>query len=503
MLNKLEISIIFIYIGEAMKSLKNLICSLIFVLSATVFAESRNALLIANAKYENFGSLTTPIKEARDLKKTLETLGFSVTIIENASLDTMQDAIDTFSSKLQNQGGIGFFHYGGHAVQMNGENYLIPCNAAIPDEKKVKTRALCVDDVMASMNAETNIVVLDACRNNPLPSSIGRSANRGLVLTVEHPKNSIIIYSAQPGNVAQDGVFTPILTKKLLEKKELGSILRDVRREVNQITKGQQNPGSYDELTSEVYLAGYVTNEQNTIVEKKPSIAIVEKPMPLVNNQTIDSLLLGAKMIDIPNKNYQMMNTEVTQKLYKSIMGENPSYFKADDLPVENVSWYDAIYFCNKLSEKCGLTSVYAVDGKTYVDSWKYTPHKSDSIKGVITQNTKANGFRLPTNDEWEYAAKGGQKYSYAGSNSIDLVAWYDGNSGSKTHSVSKKQANDYGIYDMSGNVWEWVWDSYNNYRYACGGSWYSVDYCRIDSKERNYAYNQRSYLGFRTVRSR
>jgi len=484
-----------------MKSLKNLICLLLFILSVSVFAESRNALLIANAKYQNFGNLSTPVKEARDLKKTLEILGFSVTIIENASLDTMQEAIDSFSSKLQNQGGIGFFHYGGHAVQVNGINYLIPCNAVIPDEKKVKSRSLCVDDVMASMSAETNIVVLDACRNNPLPSSSGRSVNRGLVLTIEHPKNSIIIYSAQPGNVAQDGVFTPVLTKKLLEKKELGSILRDVRREVSKMTNGQQNPGAYDELTSEVYLAGYEVNTQNTVVEK--TTISVENSLPFLKNQTIEALLLGSKMIDIPNKKYQMMNTEVTQKLYKSIMNENPSYFKGDDLPVENVSWYDAIYFCNKLSEKCGLTPVYAVDGKTYVESWQYIPHKSDSIEGEITQNTKADGFRLPTNDEWEYAAKGGQKYSYAGGNSVDTVAWYDGNSGGKTHSVAQKAPNNYGLYDMSGNVCEWVWNPYNSYRYDRGGSWFGVDYCRIDNKEFNHSYNQRSYLGFRIVRSK
>ena len=208
-------------------------------------------------------------------------------------------------------------------------------------------------------------------------------------------------------------------------------------------------------------------------------------------------------MIDIPNKKYQMMNTEVTQKLYKSIMNENPSYFKGDDLPVENVSWYDAIYFCNKLSEKCGLTPVYAVDGKTYVESWQYIPHKSDSIEGEITQNTKADGFRLPTNDEWEYAAKGGQKYSYAGGNSVDTVAWYDGNSGGKTHSVAQKAPNNYGLYDMSGNVCEWVWNPYNSYRYDRGGSWFGVDYCRIDNKEFNHSYNQRSYLGFRIVRSK
>ena len=251
--------------------MKKLLFVLLALLSVNTFAEPRNALLIANAKYQNFGSLATPVKEARDLKKTLETLGFSVTIVENASLEQMQEAVDSFGTKLQKQGGIGFFHYGGHAVQVNGVNYLIPVNADIPDEKKVKIRTLCVDEITTSMNADTNIIVLDACRNNPLPASSGRSASRGLVLSVEHPKNSIIIYSAQPNNVAQDGVFTPILTKCLLEKKELGAVLRDVRREVANMTDGKQNPGEYNELTSEVYLAGYetTTEQQTTTVVKQ------------------------------------------------------------------------------------------------------------------------------------------------------------------------------------------------------------------------------------------
>lgn len=128
---------------------------------------------------------------------------------------------------------------------------------------------------------------------------------------------------------------------------------------------------------------------------------------------------------------YYIGKTEVTQALWKAVMGSNPSYFKGDDLPVECVSWDDCQEFIRKLNSLTG------------------------------------QHFRLPTEAEWEFACRGGNNslgYKYSGSDNIDNVAWYDGNSGDKTHPVATKSANELGIYDMSGNVWEWCCDWYGDY---------------------------------------
>lgn len=209
-----------------------------------------------------------------------------------------------------------------------------------------------------------------------------------------------------------------------------------------------------------------------------------------------------SQFVNIPGKNFAMLKTEVTQKLYETVMGENPSYYEGEDNPVEKVSWYDAIYFCNKLSSQKGLTPVYSVDGVTDVAKWNYTPHNGNSIRGTIKQNSNATGYRLPTKEEWQYAAKGGQNYTYAGSNDIDEVAWYSGNSGYRTQSVAQKAPNGYGIYDMSGNVWEWVWDAdeyYSSGCYNCGGSY---DYaCEVSYSDWDYASSPDYNRGFRVVR--
>jgi formylglycine-generating enzyme required for sulfatase activity len=215
---------------------------------------------------------------------------------------------------------------------------------------------------------------------------------------------------------------------------------------------------------------------------------------------------------------FYMGKYEVTQAEYEAVMGTNPSHFKGANLPVENVSWYDAVEFCNRLSQREGLTPAYTID-KSQSDP--NNKGEYDTVRWLVTWNPNANGYRLPTEAEWEYAAKGGNgspgNYTYSGSNSADAVAWYSGNSGGTTQPVGTKERNSLGIYDMSGNVWEWCWDWYGNYasgtqndprgpsgagRVLRGGSW--PDSAAIVRSAYRY-YDTPSYrnyyIGFRLVR--
>jgi hypothetical protein len=227
-----------------------------FLLSTPSFA-AKEALLIANAEYTNFGKLPNPIPDARKLADSLRQIGFQVALVENADREQMIDALGSFEERLKASRGIAFFHYGGHGVQVNGRNYLIPANADIPDEKRVATRAVELDEVMTALDASgsaVNIVVLDACRDNPLPAST-RSATRGLSVVQSKPKNSIIIYAAEAGSKAQDGLFTPILASAITAPgRSITDVVMQVRRQVNEQSGGTQTPGEYNQLFDPIVL---------------------------------------------------------------------------------------------------------------------------------------------------------------------------------------------------------------------------------------------------------
>ncbi|HNT52293.1 MAG TPA: SUMF1/EgtB/PvdO family nonheme iron enzyme [Candidatus Syntrophosphaera sp.] len=223
---------------------------------------------------------------------------------------------------------------------------------------------------------------------------------------------------------------------------------------------------------------------------------------------------------------------EVTQAEWTAIMGSNPSNFVGNNLPVEMVSFYSVLAYCNKRSIAEGLTPAYTIKGSTNPTVWGDIPTVNDADWNAAVCNLDANGYRLPTEAEWEYAARGGVNtpdYQYSGSNTVGDVAWFVDNANATSHVVGGKTANGLGIYDMSGNVQEWVWDWYlidyystspysdptgpatagpTNHRVIRGGSWEQtalfsqVSYRNRGSSEKGMDKVSNSRLGFRVVRT-
>ena len=209
---------------------------------------------------------------------------------------------------------------------------------------------------------------------------------------------------------------------------------------------------------------------------------------------------------------FEIATTETTQELWSSVMVSNPSKFRIPGKPVDSVSWLDAVRFCNALSMQEGLESAYDIKGSE------------------VEWNSEANGYRLPTEAEWEYAARSGSsgadpsvplaKAFYSGSPEADKVAWYDKNSAKSSQPVGSKSPNELGLFDMSGNVWEWCWDWYAEYprtevsdpsgpdkstgqKVMRGGAWFTpVNLLRVTYRYWNVPTFKVNSVGFRVARN-
>ena len=492
-------------------------------------AERRTALVIGNGAYRD-APLRNPVNDARDMAEALRRVGFEVILREDADLRQMEQAVDLFWQRLK-AGGTGLFFYAGHGVQVSGRNFLVPVDANVSAEQDVKYRCLDAGLVLGRMeNAGNgvNIVILDACRNNPFSRSL-RSLEAGLA-RMDAPTGSLIAYSTAPGAVAADGIGrNGVYTKHLLAVLDapampLEEVFRRVRVGVMAETGKRQVPWEATSLTGLFYfvdpglavrpeafepgpgldvererLAGQeqrLAREQREVAERKAleerrqklaeeEVRLAEerrrlaaraepvKPPPAPALKTAGARpparprpgevwaepVTGMEFVFVPGGCFKMGDVfgsghtsekpvhevclegfwigrfEVTQAQWRAVMGNNPSRFGSGERhPVDSLTWEQARDFTRALSAASGGQSA----------------------------------FRLPTEAEWEYACRsGGKNEIYAGGDDASRVAWYDDNAGGGTHAVGQKAPNGLGIFDMSGNVAEWVQDRYSDQAYA------------------------------------
>ena len=564
-----------------------LLFSILLTLTPVVGAAERVALVVGNAAYEQeLAALKNPVNDATAVAAALRRLGFEVIEGRDVDEDAFYAKITAFEDAARSAT-IALFFYAGHGLQVAGRNYLAPVDLQLETRQDLRRHAIELAAVLEVMRSATNLVILDACRNNPLAGELARSlglsremaASRGLA-RVESASGTLIAYATEPGAVAADGLgkHSPY-TAALLDHLEtpglsVADLFTEVTASVLERTDRKQKPWTHSSLSQIVRLApgavpgppvampsapaegpasARLTAEQLAAervfwesVKDSPNAADVQAYVDKYPDGTYEVLArnrlavlldavapassveaglelsradrrliqlgltaaelarlqprqaareqaqreaeerarreaeaqrmaeqrrrqqedrLGLVMVRVAGGSFTMGclrgrdrdcyddeepahrvevgsfdigKHEVTQALWAAVMGENPSRFKGcSECPVEQVSWDDVQAFLQNLNARTGKR------------------------------------YRLPTESEWEYAARGGRQsrgYLYAGGNDVGTVAWYRGNSGDRIHPVGRKGANELGLHDMSGNVREWVQDCANDsYRGAPG----------------------------------
>jgi formylglycine-generating enzyme len=386
--------------------------------------------------------------------------------------------------------------------QQEGGNFILILKQDRTDGQEVKT-------------TPDNNNVLSGNDNNSKNDKTGSdnsktsSGEKRKMIKVEIPYGSVKIDAVSKGKIYFKDEFIGEGTKATLENIDTGTY--KIRIE---------------------YPCGYSEEKTFDIEENKQTLAkfeFREKDYPNMVFVQGDSFRMGDNFGDgekdekpvhpVTVGSFWMEKTEVTQKEWFEVMKTKPAmdFGVGDNYPVYNVSWYDAVEFCNAKSIKEGLTPYYKID-RTRKDP--ENSNNSDNVKWIVTIVQDANGYRLPTESEWEFASRGGMKskgFKFSGSNNTEEIAMVFDKTRKTSYQAGTKKANELGLFDMSGNVWEWCWDWYDRYQGSAeksdsfgkkfkvlrGGAWYveTVNY-RVSKRTRSGAGSKDSNSGFRIVRS-
>lgn len=323
--------------------------------------QRRIALVIGNANYE-VGKLGTPLNDATDMNAALKELGFEVILLKDATQQQMDEAIDRFARQMT-PGSVGLFYYAGHGIQIDGENYLIPVNnGLIKVEADVRYKSVPLGQIlgrMAEAENAVNIVILDACRDNPF-RGFKRSLSRGLT-AVQTATGSLIAFATAPGKVADDGngrngLFTSFLLKYIREPLDVDAMLRKVRADVAKTTKNYQVPWNSSSLIGE-----FSFNSSPSVVTAPsplpitPSPVVTPQPTPptqprstLISSTTgvdyapLRELLQQKKWQEADNKTGELMLTAAKREEEGWINKESAEKFPCEDLRMIDQEWLAA-----------------------------------------------------------------------------------------------------------------------------------------------------------------
>lgn len=255
-------------------------------------ANKRFALIVGNSHYSNLPNLVNPGNDARDISQSLSKLGFKTDLLVDADQETIESKIVEFGRKLS-AGGVGLFYYAGHGIQSKGRNYLIPANANLRSEKDLRYKAVDVGQVLSEMenaNNGFNIVILDACRNNPLASQF-RSATRGLT-RVNAPRGTLVAFATGPGEAAEDGqgrngTFTKYFLKALnISNISIEQTFKTVLKNVDKETHGRQTPWVSSSFTGDFYFNTTLPTVSQSQANKIAARAPIENAQQVAMAQT-------------------------------------------------------------------------------------------------------------------------------------------------------------------------------------------------------------------------
>lgn len=357
-----------------------------------------------------------------------------------------------------------------------------------------------------------------------------------LSLAKEHWNKNQVLLREQAKRLDDKDKELAAARKQLAEKdKDKAAANKESAKAQKQRKAIEEDKATFDRKLAEAERrireleAGKYQNQEKVIIYPQPVVSspemvLVEGGSFLMGSDDNDSLIDERPVHRVELSSFHIGKYPVTQKQWLAVMGSIPAsgLGVGDNYPIYGVSWYHAIKYCNLLSIAEGLTPVYSILDLTNPAQWGVVPTALSEAWDAVVCDWSTDGYRLPTEAEWEYAARGGRKskgYKYSGGDDIDSVAWYHENSGGKSHPVGKKIANELGLHDMSGNVCEWCWDFHVGYnatsqinptgpaigkpRLLRGGGWNDVaSYCRVANRDYDYPGSSSSFSGFRLCRA-